>query len=1109
MKSFLRIVLSLTFILTFVTVTAAPVFNMPAVRLQPNGDTLHCFVSGDEFYHRLHDAQGYTIVQNPRNGYWVYADTVHSDADHWEVVATNYVAGTVQPSSVGLTPNLGIDRDEWMKRQHRFDIPGMNNSSPKTSGTNHGTLNNIVIFIRFSDENEISTSLTTINSMFNDSSSSSVSMYNYFKKVSYNKIFIPTYYFPTPNGNSVISYQDSLPRAYYMPYDASTNTSGYQNDTERRQREFGLLERAVNYVNNTSPIPSSLNLDVDNDGKVDNICFVVKGTYTGWSDLLWPHKWSLYDRQVYINNKRVYTFNLQLEGSGSHYFSSSTLCHEMFHTHGAPDLYRYDVGSNVSGVGSWDLMCSNTTPPQHMSAYMKWKYGNWLDSIPQITIPGTYTLHSLGDDSYDNCCYKIAAQEPHQWYVLEYRDNTEFFETGLPGKGLLIFRIDDRYEGNASYDGVNYFDEVWLFRPGSANDSTNGYLSQAYFSGNTSRTAFTPNTNPHPWLTGNVIDTTIAITDVTSPGVTISFTYQDLRGCTTPSNLSAQDITGHAATLRWHGNAPTYRLQWRAQNSPILHSQVVTGGSYHLQGLALNTQYLWRIKALCAANDSSDFSDWTQFRTTACVIPASDTVGTEEASYYYLPVNTYYNYTYSQMIYTPAEVGGAKEINRIAFNYASANPSTTKTDCVVYMGHTTQSTFTGTQMSNFVSFSQLQQVYHGSLNCDQGWNVFELEQPFTYNGTSNLVIAVLDTSGHYDGSSYQFYCTSTGNQYSSLTYYSDSYIPDPTASTYSGTKSRKQYRPDICFYGCPPVVSYTVSAVSANNEQGTVTGGGNYAEHDTAVLIAYPAQGWLFDHWQTPTGTVTANPYRFEVTANVSCTAYFVHPDVTVLLTTTSGGTVTGNGDYAYGSNVTITAEPANGYYFDFWLCETTGDTIRENPYTFTATSNYRFKAYFARVTHHVSVQSSDATLGRAWFNIDGDNEARNEATLASGTQLWLHIELNTPEPGLTYSFVGWSDGVPSASRLLTLVQDTALTAFFTSETVGINEAEAGLAVTTGNCTVVVVGAAQRMMELYDATGRRIYCSVGTERSVLPVPMPGVYLLRVEGFNARKVVVLR
>ena len=565
-KSHIKTVTALLILLLGVAYNAfaAPVFNAPAIRVQPNGDTLYCFLTGDEYYHRLHDANGFTIIQNPTTGFWVYADTVHSDRTHWELIATEYVAGRVEPSALGIGPNLGVDRDTWKKLQTRYNEPQKETgNAPKTSGGNHGTLNNIVIFIRFSDETEISTSFSTINAMFNDSSETSTSMYNYFKHASYNKIFIPTHYYPTPNGNNIVSYQDSLPRSYYMPYNATTAPNGYNDDTERRDREFGLLERAVNYVNANSPVPSTLNLDMDNDGYIDNICFVVKGTYTGWSDLLWPHKWSLWDRNVFINGKRVYTFNLQLEGSGEHYFSSSTFCHEMFHSLGAPDLYHYDVQTEVSGVGSWDLMCSNTTPPQHMSAYMKWKYGNWLDSIPEITVPGTYSLHSLADSDYSNCSYKIAAQEPYQWYILEYRDNTELFETTLSGRGLIIFRIDERYNGNAGYDGVNNFDEVYLFRPGGNNDTTNGNTAQAYYNSFTGRTSFTPTTNPHPWLTGNVIDTTIAITNIGTPGETISFTYIDLRGCRLPMNQEATAITGTSATLSWNGNAPSYRLEWR------------------------------------------------------------------------------------------------------------------------------------------------------------------------------------------------------------------------------------------------------------------------------------------------------------------------------------------------------------------------------------------------------------------------------------------------------------------------------------------------------------------------------------------------------------------
>ena len=106
---------------------AAFVRNMPVKRLQPNGDTLHCFVTGDEFYHRLHDAEGYTIVQNHRTGWYVYADrewnAEHSD---WTVVATNYIVGSVEPASVGISRNI-IASPETVREMHKswevIDLP--------------------------------------------------------------------------------------------------------------------------------------------------------------------------------------------------------------------------------------------------------------------------------------------------------------------------------------------------------------------------------------------------------------------------------------------------------------------------------------------------------------------------------------------------------------------------------------------------------------------------------------------------------------------------------------------------------------------------------------------------------------------------------------------------------------------------------------------------------------------------------------------------------------------------------------------------------------------------------------------------------------------------
>lgn len=499
---------------------AAPVKNLPVMRIQPQGDTLRCFVTGDEFYHRMHDESDYTIILNPETGWYVYA----AERDGM-LVPTQLVPGQSDPAKAGLKPGLMPCAAELRKLHDDWIIPAKyQRAEPKTSGANHGQLNNIVIFIRFSDETSCTSDpFSTINNKFNDSTAGAVSMYNYFKVDSYRKLHVPTHFYPAPSGATVMSYQDSHPRGYYEPY-SSTNTVGYQS-SERTNREFTLLQNAVNWINTNSPIPSSVNIDFDNDGYVDNICFIVSGTNNGWNDMLWPHKWSLYDRTVTINGKRVWTFNLQLAGAGEHYFGVSTLCHEMTHTLGVPDLYHYNNYSSVSPAGSWDLMHSNATPPQQTNSLHKLIYLNWFDSIPLLTTAGTYTMQSLATGP--NHAYKIASTNPHQWYILEYRNNADTFDSSIPGRGMLIWRYNDQSPAdNASFNGTDTLHEMWLFRPGSSNDITNGTIAQAGF-GESGRTAFGPNTNPHPYLCNGTADTSFSITNIaiSSDGHSVSFTF--------------------------------------------------------------------------------------------------------------------------------------------------------------------------------------------------------------------------------------------------------------------------------------------------------------------------------------------------------------------------------------------------------------------------------------------------------------------------------------------------------------------------------------------------------------------------------------------------------
>jgi len=502
---------------TFVS-QAAYIENMPRQLIQPNGDTLNCFITGDEYHHWLHDADGYTIVQNPATGYYVYAEKVGD-----KLVPTSYVADKVNPASVGLHPGINISAKQW--RQKRDDIMGAVPARPalRDGDHNRGTLNNLVVFIRFSDDSEFSNTFYSVNQMFNDSTDDNNSLYNYFKATSYHQLFIKSTFYPAPSGNLIVSYQDSFSRSYYEKQSA-TNSSGYCDSTnERTIREQALLQRAIDYIN--SMIPADLNIDYNDDGYVDNVCFVVKGDVGDWADLLWPHRWSLYSVESYINGKRVYDYNFQL-GSSSTYFSSSVLCHEFFHSLGAPDLYHYSDSLGYDPVGPWDLMASTGYVPQQTNAYMKYKYGNWIDDIPEITHYGTYTLFPLTSATSEKTCYKIASENPDEFYLLEYRSNNALFDESVPGSGVVIYRINTLFEGNASYNNVDILDEVYAYRL-YGTPTSNGLINQAYFKGNIVRNKFNSDTDPYPFLSDGTIGS-LALDSFTVAGDSIQFRYTTL-----------------------------------------------------------------------------------------------------------------------------------------------------------------------------------------------------------------------------------------------------------------------------------------------------------------------------------------------------------------------------------------------------------------------------------------------------------------------------------------------------------------------------------------------------------------------------------------------------
>ncbi len=486
-------------------VQAAWLTNVPQKLKQPNGTILNCYATGDEFHNWLHDANNFTILVDPASGYYVYAAKSGT-----KLVPTSFVAGTVDPAAVGLQAGVNLEPEEVQQlSETRFKVPNLKGA---TGASTTGELNNIVIFIRFSDQTEYTTPTATYNNAFN--TTGDVSMNQYFTEVSGSQLAITTGFYPVAGGSTVVSYQDSHPRDYYRVYNVATNPIGYNGDTERNTREMVLLRDATLSVK-AAIEATGLDYDNNNDLKVDNVCYIIQGAVEGWSELLWPHMWALYLENVWISGARVWDFNFQLSGA----FGVSVLCHEMSHSLGYPDLYRY-TDKTINPVGQWDIMASNTNPPQHQGAYTKMKYGHWLSSLPVISSPGTYTLAPLSTDPF--AAYKIASPNSGtEFFVLEYRREAGIFENGLPGTGLIIYRVNTSASGNSSGPP----DEIYVFRPGGNTPLEPGTISQAFFSAGSGRTSFTATSDPSCFLS-NGAPGGIEIINIGSAGETISFEYR-------------------------------------------------------------------------------------------------------------------------------------------------------------------------------------------------------------------------------------------------------------------------------------------------------------------------------------------------------------------------------------------------------------------------------------------------------------------------------------------------------------------------------------------------------------------------------------------------------
>ena len=373
---------------------------------------------------------------------------------------------------------------------------------------------------------------------------------------------------------------------------------------------------------------------------------------------------------------------------------------------------------------------------------------------------------------------------------------------------------------------------------------------------------------------------------------TISFTT--LVSCPAPTNLTATLTPGDGtvATLSWDNNGTeAWQLCLNGDTNNLID---VTTNPYELTGLTPETAMTAQVRAYCDVDDQSEWSNIITFTPTdAYMITVNDGTSTNS----YVPIYGLWvdEITKSQFIIPAADLAAMQlgTINKLTFYSSNANVSWGAATFNVYLTTTNNTTLT-----DLADYSNMTQVYAGSLSISDNKMEVIFTTPYLYAG-GNLMVGFLQT---LEGT------------YSSCSWYGVS-ATGASMGGYGTSISQRDFLPKTTIYFTPgegdicyPVTGLSVDSATANsvflswidnnNTDATYT---IYDMSDSSVV----ASG-LYDLEYEVTGLTGSTGYTFGVAAN--CSASEESYIVTVNATTDceSGScqiTIVGNDSYGDGWN--------------------------------------------------------------------------------------------------------------------------------------------------------------------------------------------------------------
>ena len=382
-----------------------------------------------------------------------------------------------------------------------------------------------------------------------------------------------------------------------------------------------------------------------------------------------------------------------------------------------------------------------------------------------------------------------------------------------------------------------------------------------------------------------------------------------------------------------------------------------------------------------------------------------------------LPVNPYYDYSYSQSIYLQPEINiSNKRLTKISYYWNGLGAGDYSGGWTVYMGHTDRATFSST--FDWIPFNQLTQVYSGNIDlpATAGWVEIILDTPFLYNNVDNLVIAVDENEDDSDGSR-QFFLNTNTSTNRSIVYFADGDNPNPatppgaivTRSAFPNIKMQFSELPSTPeFYYAPNSLDF--GTVTLGVLQGplnvTITNIGSGTLNlsaDDVSIIGPQATSFSFDGTNLPaalsSGQTALIPVYVngniegQITATLRMVYDSVNYDVNLSAEVLPAGTVfVGEGIYSqrqpfgvvwgFEHSAALYAEDQinyNGMIYKLgWECDRTSET--QIPYKI-----------WAKTTTETSIAAE------SWADFSADMTLLKEGVHTFNTLGWHIFELDTP----------------------------------------------------------------------------------------------------------------